>query len=115
MNKRTIGKIGEDIACNYLKENSYDIIERNFNSKQGEIDIIAKDIKSKEVVFIEVKTRNTKRFGRGLEAINRNKMTHIINTAKYYLYINRLQINTRFDVIEVYTKDKKINHVKQIL
>ena len=115
MNKRQNGIIGEDIACNYLSKNSYKIMERNFNCNQGEIDIIVRDINTNEVVFIEVKSRNNKKFGRGIDSINKRKIIHIINSAKYYLYVNRLDINIRFDVIEVYIKDKKINHIKQII
>ena len=53
--RHEIGKLGEDLAIKYLKEKGYEIIERNFRCKQGEIDIIAKA--KEEYVFIEVKTR----------------------------------------------------------
>ena len=55
MTKKQIGKIGEDMACNYLLQNNYKIIDRNFHCRQGEIDIIAVDNTTKEMVFIEVK------------------------------------------------------------
>ena len=58
--KQRIGIIGEGIAANYLKSINYEILDRNFNCKQGEIDIIAKD--KEEYVFVEVKTR-TNKFG----------------------------------------------------
>lgn len=51
------GKIGEEIAVAYLKQNGYQIIERNFECRQGEIDIIAKD--KNDLVFVEVKTRSS--------------------------------------------------------
>ncbi len=54
-NKSQIGKIGEDIACKYLQDKGYTIIERNFRKKWGELDIIAKD-PANVLVFIEVKT-----------------------------------------------------------
>lgn len=115
MDKKQIGKIGEDIACKYLEKNNYKIIERNFNTKLGEIDIIVKDKETEEIVFIEVKTRNNKKFGRGLESIDDYKMNHIINTAKYYLYKNKLNTSIRFDAIEINMNQKKINHIKQIV
>ena len=115
MNKKQIGNLGENMACNYLQTKNYKIIERNFNCKQGEIDIIAKDNKTKEIVFFEVKTRSGKRYGRGLDAINTYKLKHIINSAKYYLYINKITLNVRFDAIEIDLKLKKLNHVKQII
>lgn len=52
-----IGSFGEDKAIAYLQDNHYQIIQRNFQRKQGEIDIIAKDQKTKELVFVEVKAR----------------------------------------------------------
>jgi len=60
--KQSIGKLGEDIACLYLEKNNYKIIKRNFRCKQGELDIIAFNLK-KELIFIEVKTRNNINYG----------------------------------------------------
>ena len=56
-----LGKQGENYACQYLKTKGYQIIQRNFSCKQGEIDIIAKD--KEEYVFIEVKTRHNFHYG----------------------------------------------------
>ena len=61
--KQEIGKIGEDIVCSYLEKNNYKIICRNYRTKTGEIDIIARDI-TKEIVFIEVKTRANGNYGK---------------------------------------------------
>ncbi len=112
-----LGQHGEDLACNYLEKNKYIIIERNFRCKQGEIDIIAKDIIKKELVFIEVKTRTSFNFGRPVDAISNIKKRHIFNSAKYYIYQHSLYNEfIRFDVIEVYVEEStfKINHIKQI-
>lgn len=65
------GILGEDLASNYLENIGYKIIERNFLCKQGEIDIIAKD--KDEYVFIEVKTRSNRCYGRPSEAVNKLK------------------------------------------
>ena len=81
-----IGKLGEDLACKYLKENKYTIIERNFNCKQGEVDIIAYDTYRNELVFLEVKTRFNLVYGRPSEAVSKVKQRHIISVAKYYIY-----------------------------
>mgnify|MGYP006077827259 FL=1 len=110
------GKIGEDKATEYLEKLGYKIIERNFVAKQGEIDIIAKD--KQELVFIEVKTRTNTLYGKPVEAVNEPKQKHLINTAKYYLYSKHLENEfVRFDVIEIYLKNKsiKVNHIKQII
>ena len=113
-----VGKLGEDKACNYLEKNNYKIIERNFRCKQGEIDIIAKDLSKNELVFIEVKTRLSFNFGRPAQSVNIVKQKHLLNAADYFLFLNSIN-NTfiRFDVIEVfsYNYQFKINHIKQII
>lgn len=111
-----IGKLGEDIAVNYLKQKGYKILDRNFECRQGEIDIIAID--KKEIVFIEVKTRTSNKYGYPSEAVNKIKQKHMLQTIKYYLYIRNLSNEfVRIDVIEVYIKDNvyKVNHIKQAL
>ena len=110
-----VGKIGEDIAAEYLENLNYKIIERNFKCKEGEIDIIAKD--KKEYIFIEVKTRSYLCYGRPSEAVNRIKKSHIYKATNYYLYKNKLaNAFVRFDVIEIYlNKEKyKIEHLKNV-
>ena len=115
--RHEIGKVGEKIANDYLKKQGYVIIERNFEAKQGEIDIIAR--KEKELVFIEVKTRTGKRYGEPVEAVNNIKQKHLIKTVEYYLYSRKLEKEyVRIDVIEIYlykNKKYKINHIKQII
>ena len=112
-----IGEIGEKLACEFLKEKGYILIERNFRCRQGEIDIIAKDLSKNELVFIEVKTRLNFNFGRPAQSVNYVKQKHILNVSKYYLYKNSIQ-NTfiRFDIFEVFVKNSEfqINHIKQI-
>ena len=114
--RHEIGKIGEELACKYLEDNGYKIVERNFEAKQGEIDIIALD--KQEIVFIEVKTRTSKKYGEPAEAVNQTKQKHLIKTIKYYLYIRNLENEfIRIDIIEIYiSKNKyKVNHIKQII
>lgn len=111
-----IGKLGEDLACKYLKENKYTIIERNFNCKQGEVDIIAYDTYRNELVFLEVKTRFNLVYGRPSEAVSKVKQRHIISVAKYYIYkVNIKNTAIRFDVIEGFLDNNEynINHIKQ--
>ena len=114
--KKEMGNIGEEIASKYLCENGYQILERNFYTKHGELDIIAKQ--KDEIVFIEVKTRSNYAYGNPREAVTPIKQRHMYQAAKYYLY-KKKQENafTRFDVVEVYVEREKIriNHIKQIL
>lgn len=109
-----IGKEGENVAKKYLESNNYKVIEKNFRCKRGEIDIIAEDMKTKEYCFIEVKTRSNKEFGTPATAVDKVKQRKITMTTKFYILKNKLQNSfIRFDVIEVYKKDKfYLNHLK---
>ena len=87
--RQEIGKWGEILACKYLEENNYRIVERNFLCRQGEIDIVAKDSKKKELVFIEVKTRSNFKYGNPAEAVNKSKqrcMTQAIIRIVFKIY-----------------------------
>lgn len=114
--KKQTGKIGEDLACNYLESKGYQIIERNFLCKQGEIDIIAQD--KNEKVFIEVKTRTNIRYGYPADAVTNIKQKHMVKATEYYLYKHFIKDEyIRLDIIEVYlySDTYKINHIKQIM
>lgn len=114
--KQQLGKIGENLASEYLEKQGYLILERNFACRQGEIDIIAKD--EKEFVFVEVKTRRSLKFGYPAEAVTNIKRKHMQKAAQHYLYKNKLNGRyVRFDVIEIYWSKHgyRINQIKQIL
>ena len=110
------GKIGEDIATRYLEQIGYEIVQRNFECKIGEIDIIAKD--KEEIVFVEVKTRASALYGLPKDAVDLTKKKHIYRSAEFYIYIKHLE-NTpvRIDVIEVYKKQGKfrVYHIKNAI
>lgn len=110
-----IGKFGEDIASKYLEEKGYKIKERNYRTFLGEIDIIS-EYKG-NIIFVEVKTRRSDKFGYPEEAINFNKQQKIIKNALCYLAkYNLWEKNYCFDVILVSISNhrdiKKINHIK---
>ncbi|MGD9901392.1 MAG: YraN family protein [Spirochaetales bacterium] len=108
LNKVT-GTKGEILATEYLKKQKYKIIETNYTTKLGEIDIIAKD--DDTLVFVEVKTRSTKAFGLPREAVTPYKQHKIRLLATQYLKANKLlQEKCRFDVIEIL--DTEITHLK---
>lgn len=111
------GNFGENLACEFLEKNGYEILERNFNCYYGEIDIIASD--KKEIVFVEVKTRCQGTYGEPIEAVDKNKRKHIYNTASYFLYkTNLLEANVRFDVVEILifgSESYHINHLKDVI
>lgn len=83
---KQFGQKGEDEACSYLRRQGYEIIERNFRIRNGEIDIIALDKSTKPytLCFIEVKTRFSDDFGDPLEAITYYKLQALTRTALFY-------------------------------
>lgn len=110
MNNKQKGDIGENIASKYLLSNGAEILERNYRIKSGEIDIIAK--LDNEIVFIEVKSRSNNKYGYPCESVNYKKISKITNTAKYYILTNNLyNIPIRFDIVEIYFNENKLNHI----
>lgn len=98
---------GEELAINYLKKDGYKIIERNYRSPFGEIDIIA--ISGDVLVFVEVKRRDSKTFGNSLSAITEDKKKKIVMTALYYLKKEKKEAKkVRFDVVGIDEKSVKI-------
>ena len=99
-NKRKKGFEYEKKACEFLIKQGLGIIDRNFYSKFGEVDIIADD--KGTIVFIEVKYRKNDHFGRPEESVNKKKIKKIKDTAFMYLQINNLyKRNIRFDVVSI--------------
>lgn len=114
------GTLGENIATKYLIKQGYDIYERNFRCKLGEIDIIAIDkIDKNELVFIEVKTRMQDLYGRPSEAVDDRKAKHLYKAAEVFLMVHKLEkAFVRFDVIEIIecsSHQFKINHIKNAI
>ena len=98
-NKRKIGESGETLAAKLLKMNGYDILEMNFRTRSGEIDIIARE--GGYLVFIEVKARRTTGSGYPEEAVTPSKQKKITQTALFYMAKNRIPDGSpvRFDVL----------------
>lgn len=113
MNNREFGSKGEELACNYLIKNGYEILERNKHfSKFCEIDIIAK-YKNK-TVFVEVKTRKTNDFGTPMEAITKTKYNNIKTGVLTYVQENKIK-NYQIDAIGITLEpDLEIKHLKNI-
>lgn len=107
-NRRRIGNQQETKVQEYLQIHGYEIVARNFYTKHGEIDLIAK--KDDYLVFIEVKYRADERFGAPEAAVDFRKQRKIIAAAQYYLYKNRIPFDTpcRFDVAGVIGNEIRI-------
>ncbi len=100
-NKR-LGALGEAVAAEYLSDKGMTVVEKNYRTKSGEIDIIAVD--GDTLVFVEVKTRTSERFGRGACAVNQKKIKKIIEVASEYIYNKDIKDTPiRVDVIEIHS------------
>ena len=101
MDKDELGRQGEALAAAFLTERGYRVMARNFRVQGAEIDIVAEQ--SGTIVFVEVKTRRTGRYGSPAQAVGIRKQRKIIFAARCFLrQNNREDCFCRFDVIEVY-------------
>lgn len=113
MDRRLIGAYGEIYTARYLRSKGYTIIDANYRSRLGEIDIIASD--GKYICFVEVKTRDESAVYSAKEAVDENKQKKIIATSQLFLSNRKTRLQPRFDVAEVYMKDGEIadfNYIK---
>jgi putative endonuclease len=113
--RRQLGLWGESIAAHFLQGKGYDILERNYYTRYGELDIICE--KDRKLVFVEVKTRRSTQFGSPEEAVTRQKINHLRKAAMVYL--NNWKGPYReiqFDVITILIDaggQPGINHIEQ--
>lgn len=111
--RRKLGNRGEKIAAKFLRKQGYQIIEKNYRSRLGEIDIVAKEGES--IVFVEVKTRCSTDFGLPEEALSYDKRRRLSKLALGYLAHRRIKdTNCRFDVVSILMDNNRANHVKLI-
>lgn len=110
-----LGKLGEKLAFDYLKKNNFLILDKNWHSgKYGEIDVVAQDSLTKEIVFVEVKTRDTSTED-AKELLTSKKQQQIYKLAQSYLFLKKLEdYACRFDVIaiKINEKGREIEHTK---
>ena len=113
MNTVRIGKQGEDLAAQYLQKQGLELLQRNFRTKGGEIDLIARD--GNVLVFIEVKTSRSSHFHPPETWVDERKQSQIIRVAEAYLqkYVDTEQ-DCRFDIIAVSMAPHSYNvrHIK---
>jgi putative endonuclease len=96
----SIGRQGEDLAVVWLGAHGYAIVVRNYRRRFGEVDIIARQ--GDDLVFIEVKTRSSSRFGSPFEAVTLKKQRQLSRIAKDYLARNKIMdTSCRFDVLSI--------------
>jgi len=121
--KRNFGDLGEKLAVKYLKNKAYQILDVNFQNnlgrRLGEVDIIAQD--KHDLVFVEVKTREMKKYAETLpeENITRAKLIRLEKIAAAYIRLKQLDdLDYRFDAISVWLdlegKKAKIKHIENL-
>lgn len=107
-NKRRIGNEYEEKAADFLKQQGYQILEKNYFGRSGEIDLIAKE--DCYYVFIEVKYRAKSKYGLPEEAIDYRKIQHITKTAMEYMREHHMSelVPCRFDVVVILEEEIKL-------
>lgn len=119
MHNQKIGQLGEQIATQFLLKKNHRIITTNYHSRYGEIDLIS--IHNKKLIFIEVKTRISNRFGTPLESITYKKRQRMLKTALHFINntTQKLPFSWSFHLVAIQlNKDnslKEIHHIKNIL
>lgn len=108
----SIGKLAELKACDYLQKKKYVLLEANYRSRFGEIDLIMRN--KKYLCFIEVKMRGANALAAPSEFVDEYKQKKIAATAELYLSCNNTKLQPRFDVVEVFTENNKIKSIKHL-
>ena len=100
MKRNAVGKLGEELAADFLKKNGFTIVETNYRCPEGEIDIVARH--KNWLVFVEVRTKTSRLFGSPEESVNRAKKRRMITTAQHYLQSNYQELpQWRIDFVAV--------------
>ena len=110
-----LGKNGEEMAADYLRSLGYRIEAQRWHMHHLELDIVATDRSTNEIVFVEVKTRTTPLYGAPEEAVDYKKIMHTVRAADAYLKIYNIDQDWRFDIIAIIDDGRhepRINHIK---
>ena len=108
---KAVGKKGEDFCASYYEKNGYKILNRNFHTRNGEIDVIAEN--EDTIVFIEVKTRSENQALDAKDAVTLSKQKKLVLTALEYISKMSTEKVFRFDVFEVIHKDGKLRKFRK--
>ncbi len=97
------GKEAEDMAADFLVQQGYEIVERNYRYKRSEIDLIVR--RDNWLIFVEVKMRSSDAFGYPEEFVDYKKAKNIVYGAEQYTYDNNYNGNVRYDVVAISMKN----------
>lgn len=112
-----LGNRGEEMAVEYLIANDYEIIDRNTRYSWGEIDIIAKDIESNDLVFVEVRTRSIGKLIPADKTVGPNKLKKLIRSSRSWTESREYSGFWRIDLVAITVNENqaaKIEHIKNI-
>jgi len=99
-----LGKLGEEMAVEFLQKNGYEILETNWTFQKAEVDIIAK--KENILAIVEVKTRSSLDFGLPQDFVKPKKIQLLVKAVNEYVVTNDLDIEVRFDIIAIHKEGK---------
>lgn len=107
-----LGKKGEQLAVDFLMENGYEIVERNYRFNKAEVDVIAQ--KEEVLAIVEVKTRSTTDFGNPQDFVKPKQIQRLVKAVDEYVQVNGLDVEVRFDIIAIVKEGKgfKIEHLE---
>lgn len=107
-----LGKLGEEMAIDYLQKHNYSILQTNYVFQKAEIDIIAQ--KGDTLAVVEVKTRSTVEFGLPQDFVKPKKIQLLVKAINEYIIQNDLDVETRFDIISIHKNGKayEIEHIE---
>jgi putative endonuclease len=94
-----LGKKGEQLAVDFLLQQDYAIVERNYRFQKSEVDIIAK--KEDTLAIVEVKTRSTSDFGNPQDFVKPKQIQRLVKAVDEYVTVNNLDVEVRFDIIAI--------------
>ena len=95
-----LGKLGEELAVDFLEKNGYEILETNWTFQKAEVDIIAK--KDAILAIIEVKTRSSLEYGLPQDFVKQKKIQLLVKAINEYVIANDLDVEVRFDIIAIH-------------
>jgi putative endonuclease len=107
-----LGKLGEELAVEFLQKNGYEILETNWVFQKAEIDIIGQ--KGNILIVIEVKTRSSIEFGLPQDFVKPKKINLLVKAINEYIVTKNLDVSVRFDIIALYKEGEvfKIEHIE---
>jgi putative endonuclease len=102
-----LGKLGEELAVDFLEKKGYEILETNWTFQKAEVDIIA--LKNDLLAVIEVKTRSSLDYGLPQDFVKPKKIQLLVKAINEYLITNDLDVEVRFDIIAIHKEANNFN------